>query len=51
MRWTRHVSGIKGTEMRKVLSPVNLKERDQEHLGIEWSVILKWILKSQLGRT
>lgn len=45
MRWTRHVSGIKETEMHKALSPVNLKERDQEHLGIEWSVILKWILK------
>jgi len=45
------VSGIKETEIHKALSPVNLKERGQEHLGIEWSVILKRILKEQLGRT
>jgi hypothetical protein len=45
IKWARHVSGIKETEMYKALSPVNLKERAREQLGVEWSIILKWILK------
>jgi hypothetical protein len=52
IRWARNVAGIQETEMHKVLWPVKLKERDHlGDLGIEWRIILKWILNEQDGRT
>jgi hypothetical protein len=44
-KMARYVSSIKETEMHKALSPVKLKERDLELLGVEWSIILNWISK------